>query len=899
MSSISLSRKASLRKNSLIRKFSKNQEIVHEFARTIWLHDAERTLRHILQFEFVQKTLSTFLKTEYAEETLEFYLDVGRISKLSVPERDLEALKVCQLLGQSNDGKNIGVDGAFRKIQTQAESTLRMIAMDAFPRFLKSPFSSKLMSGFEIQNRSTGLKIATQLNSVETYSPIDSDEWLAPLISVADTFSCGLTMADMTISGAPLIYVNKEFENMTGYTLAEVTGRNCRFLQGPETEGAAVIIMRDALSKGQDCHVKVTNYRRTGETFQNSIHMKPVYDTEGVYRFVIAIQFDQTDFEGDARTHLAFMDKLLRLLPKKIDVKSNGINKRISMDAHDDNNAEVKHTPMRRLPSKKSMTGKIKKADSKLSLKSELSSNKLVTESSIANFYKDIEMDLSKSDDRKIEKKESFRSRSPPPPSNDDYGDIQAVEEQGDDDEEDAQGSPNATKEKDGTQGHGRRRSNSVSRSANQLLTSAESFRKQSGGISSKSSSKIEKEQQPRKSSVSTWEGSRPNSPARDLAPPSYKFRAPSGVTPVASTSSLNPPGAAAPISPPKFAMSPFGRQAAASNQEAQAEETEGTGADTEQQEMVEPSGTSNGQNTNHVGIRNYLMQPRQPTVPRSLQPNLSFLSSASATGPAKFHLPVSSSAASLPQPVNPSGFSKFVLPSRAKNAAPISRLQLNTNGNEMNTGNVRENVDNFKDIDSSGDEIREGMPVNANGAAPTDYQEELYVPDQAQKEWQPTPIFELPHCLLRATPLTEQPMKYIPEYFSIQPTPSYSPYQSRAASLLQSNVDDGFPLEADNRSNDNHNHHVVAEYTTKQSPSPKQFKLPEIHRSPNKKITSAIGLSITNNHNNNKGDGDGDGDGDNRELSNQDMSSDIDSPRLHHALIGKDVLFRGILLRL
>jgi PAS domain S-box-containing protein len=126
---------------------------------------------------------------------------------------------------------------------------------------------------------------------------------------------------DMTIPGAPMVFVNQEFCRTTGYAREEATGRNCRFLQGPDTEPEAIQVIRNTLSKGQDCHVKLTNYRKNGEKFQNLLSMKPVFDADGIYRFVIGVQFEVKE-DQNLKQRLVQLDKLLRLLPSKLSLRS-------------------------------------------------------------------------------------------------------------------------------------------------------------------------------------------------------------------------------------------------------------------------------------------------------------------------------------------------------------------------------------------------------------------------------------------------------------------------------------------------------------------------------------------------------------------------------------------------
>merc|ERR1711907_274898 len=125
----------------------------------------------------------------------------------------------------------------------------------------------------------------------------------------------------MSMPGNPMIFVNQEFCRLTEYTKEEAQGRNCRFLQGPRTEPQSVAVIQDTLRRGVDCHVKLTNYRKTGELFENLLTMRPVHDSNGVYRFCIGVQFEvQRDMSLKSR--LAKLDKLVKLLPTTIEVSS-------------------------------------------------------------------------------------------------------------------------------------------------------------------------------------------------------------------------------------------------------------------------------------------------------------------------------------------------------------------------------------------------------------------------------------------------------------------------------------------------------------------------------------------------------------------------------------------------
>lgn len=88
----------------------------------------------------------------------------------------------------------------------------------------------------------------------------------------------------------PIIYVNKAFESMTGYQSSCVLGRNCRFLQGPETDVVTIENIRNAITERREVTVDILNYRANGEKFWNRLLIYPLYDKTGELCNFIGIQ---------------------------------------------------------------------------------------------------------------------------------------------------------------------------------------------------------------------------------------------------------------------------------------------------------------------------------------------------------------------------------------------------------------------------------------------------------------------------------------------------------------------------------------------------------------------------------------------------------------------------------
>jgi len=119
-------------------------------------------------------------------------------------------------------------------------------------------------------------------------------DWLALQERALAVAAEGITIADARLPERPLIYVNDGFVRLTGYTAAEVLGRNCNFLQGEDVDEDTVAVMRRAMKDGRDCTVEILNRRKDGSPFWNRLSITPVRDDSGEVTHYIGIQSDVT-----------------------------------------------------------------------------------------------------------------------------------------------------------------------------------------------------------------------------------------------------------------------------------------------------------------------------------------------------------------------------------------------------------------------------------------------------------------------------------------------------------------------------------------------------------------------------------------------------------------------------
>jgi diguanylate cyclase (GGDEF)-like protein/PAS domain S-box-containing protein len=111
---------------------------------------------------------------------------------------------------------------------------------------------------------------------------------------IFDAVSNGITICDARQPDLPLIYVNAAFESISGYTAKESCGRNCRFLQGTDTNQVGVESIREAIRQRQSTRVLLKNYKKNGQPFWNELYLSTIFDATGELTHFIGIQNDVT-----------------------------------------------------------------------------------------------------------------------------------------------------------------------------------------------------------------------------------------------------------------------------------------------------------------------------------------------------------------------------------------------------------------------------------------------------------------------------------------------------------------------------------------------------------------------------------------------------------------------------
>jgi PAS domain S-box-containing protein len=156
--------------------------------------------------------------------------------------------------------------------------------------------SSRIPDSAEhILSTCSSIRSAAALSTVELghhRALVDSDTRLIRALQFSQQ---NFTISDPSLPDNPIVYASEGFLKLTGYTSGEVLGRNCRFLQGPGTDPAAVDIIRKGITNGDDTSVYLLNYRKDGTPFWNQFFVAVLRDSDGNIVNFVGVQCEVPD----------------------------------------------------------------------------------------------------------------------------------------------------------------------------------------------------------------------------------------------------------------------------------------------------------------------------------------------------------------------------------------------------------------------------------------------------------------------------------------------------------------------------------------------------------------------------------------------------------------------------
>lgn len=129
------------------------------------------------------------------------------------------------------------------------------------------------------------------------------------LVESVDT---GISITDPNQEDNPLIYVNKAFSDITGYSSEDVLGKNCRFLQNEDSAQDELTKIRDAIHESRSAEALLRNYTKDGKLFYNLLNISPIFDGKKL-KYFVGVQHNITkQKEQEALIHELLQNKAYR-----------------------------------------------------------------------------------------------------------------------------------------------------------------------------------------------------------------------------------------------------------------------------------------------------------------------------------------------------------------------------------------------------------------------------------------------------------------------------------------------------------------------------------------------------------------------------------------------------------
>lgn len=138
----------------------------------------------------------------------------------------------------------------------------------------------------------------------------------------------GMIITDPNRDDDPIIFCNKAFSELTGYSQSEIIGRNCRFLQGDDRDQEGRKIIRESVKNGEPCQVLLRNYKKDGTLFWNELKISPIKNHHGEIEYLVGIQNDVTSLietQEELRQTKNQWESILEQSPNMVQISVDGI----------------------------------------------------------------------------------------------------------------------------------------------------------------------------------------------------------------------------------------------------------------------------------------------------------------------------------------------------------------------------------------------------------------------------------------------------------------------------------------------------------------------------------------------------------------------------------------------
>nr|AML79270.1 putative LOV domain-containing protein [Cercocarpus ledifolius] len=179
-------------------------------------------------------------------------------------------------------------------------------------RFSSTAFKTRSLSSASMHEKEPIVEpevlMTKDIECVDSWDSTERERDMRQGIDLATTLERiekNFVISDPRLPDNPIIFASDSFLELTEYTREEILGRNCRFLQGPETDQATVSKIRDAIREQREITVQLINYTKSGKKFWNLFHLQPMRDHKGELQYFIGVQLDGSGHVEPLRNRLS------------------------------------------------------------------------------------------------------------------------------------------------------------------------------------------------------------------------------------------------------------------------------------------------------------------------------------------------------------------------------------------------------------------------------------------------------------------------------------------------------------------------------------------------------------------------------------------------------------------
>ena len=202
-------------------------------------------------------------------------------------------------------------DDPVKVLEDAQDEVYKLLIVEYLLRFLLSTHCTRMKEELDDS------KLNESIDKAVEVAPKNRAEWLKTFRIVADSIPSCVVISDYRKDDIPMVFVNKAFCTVTKYKQNEAEGKNCRFLQGPDTDPESVKVLKECLSDQKEQHVNILNYKKDGEKFNNLLSLKPVFGMDGKCEYFLGVQYEVDDVSS-MMTRLLQHEQLLKMLPSNM-----------------------------------------------------------------------------------------------------------------------------------------------------------------------------------------------------------------------------------------------------------------------------------------------------------------------------------------------------------------------------------------------------------------------------------------------------------------------------------------------------------------------------------------------------------------------------------------------------